>query len=886
MVFSIVIPLYNNLSYTRKCLQSILLHTPNDPGFEIVVINNGSSDGTTEYLNAFASDHPKGILRIISNAKNLGFARACNQGAKQAEGSFLVFLNNDTVVHEGWSGALLDELSSHPKTGIVGARLLNIDGTIQHAGVAIGGNRIPYHIHRNLEKGHPLVSERRRFRIVTGACMAVRCGQFLEVGSFDEAYINGHEDVDLCLRYDAAGWHIVYRPDCIVTHFEESSEGRLDYCQENTKRTFLKWGRTLRQDDFNYQFPEAARKKVAQPLAFALKICAPDLKCYDWGDLFFAQSLSKAFCKRGHHCRIDYMNEWGNRDTDIDIVIHIAGLSRYYPKPYNFNILWIVSHPSRVTSQELASYDLVLVASKAFAPKVTAMTHTPVHILFQAADPEHFHPDPEKEKDLDLVFVGNNIGTGRLTMRRVIAEARELERRLAVWGKGWEEILPNDVWQGDFIPWQELPDIYRRAKVVLNDHHPDMLRNGFVNNRTFDVLACGTQLVTDSLSGIEEALSDVPVFTETNPLEMTLRELESRSGKKLQRISDNLIKIVHEQFSFDSRAGELLGIVDRCGFSLPNLKKRRRTAAKTIMEEPLVSVLISTYNRTHLLPVAVQSVLSQTYRNLELIVVNDGGESAEKVIKNMGDHRVQYINAPHVSKGNALNIGFAHSRGEYIAYLDDDDIWYPNHLETLMFFLLNVPGVRFAYTDALLVTDQTEQDPSDAPNTYKELVYCRQVFLPQLLESNSIPGIVAAHDRQAFEQIGGFDATLQVLVDFDFYRRLAAITDPYHITETTAEYSKRHHRGTSGQGHMTHLHKTDWPRYLANHYRIVRKKLPLDLNPGTAEVLCEVQKKIACIFLNARGEAFLASGNHARAAASFRLAAKISFREMRKYQRF
>ncbi|MCD6294871.1 MAG: glycosyltransferase [Deltaproteobacteria bacterium] len=886
MVFSIVIPLYNNLSYTEKCLQSILFHTPNKPQFEIVLIDNGSSDGTGEYLKAFADNHPHAVFQVISNAENLGFARACNQGARQAGGAFLVFLNNDTVVHDAWSNALLDELSFQPETGIVGARLLNADGTIQHAGVAIGGNRIPYHVHRGIEKDHSLVSERRRFRIVTGACMAVRREQFLHLGGFDEAFINGHEDVDLCLRYDAAGWHVVYRPDCVVTHFEESSEGRLDYCQANTKRTFLKWGRTLCQDDFNYQFPESERQEATQPLAFALKICAPDLKRYDWGDLFFAQGLAKALCKRGHRCRIDYMNEWGNRDTDIDVVVHIAGLSRYYPKSYNFNILWLVSHPSRITSQELASYDLVLVASKKFLPKVKAMTHTPVHVFLQASDVEHFYPDPEKEKDLDLVFVGNNIGTGRLKMRRVVAEALKLGRRLAVWGKGWKGILPDDVWQGEFIPWQKLPDTYRKAKIVLNDHHPDMLCNGFVNNRTFDVLACGAQLMTDSLSGLEEELGYVPVFSDTKPLKPVLSELEFRNAKERQDISDKFRQIVCDRFSFDVRAGELLEIAKQNGFSLPNLKKACSAAKGTVTDGPLVSVLMSTYNRRHLLPIAVRSVLSQTYRNLELIVVNDGGESAEESIESIGDNRIRYINAPHVSKGHALNTGFAHSRGEYIAYLDDDDIWYPKHLEALMFFLRNVPDVRFAYTDALLVTNQIGQNYSDTPNTFKELVYCRQVFLPQLLESNSIPGIVAAHDRHAFEEIGGFDPKLQVLVDFDFFRRLAAITDPYHIAQTTAEYSKRHHRGTSGQGHMTNLHKTDRPRYLANHYRIVRKKLPLNQNPDTAEVLHEVQKKIGCMFLNARGEKFLAEENHIRAAASFRLAAKISFKEMRKCQRF
>jgi GT2 family glycosyltransferase len=886
MVSSIVIPLYNKLPYTEQCLSSIMRHTPDEPPFEIIVIDNGSADGTGDYLKAFAAAHSPSMLRIISNSENLGFARACNQGARLAHGAFLIFLNNDTLVHQGWSSALIHELSTRPETGVVGARLTYPDGTIQHAGVAIGGNRVPYHIHRGLGKDHPLVSVRRRFRIVTGACMAVRREEFLELGGFDEAYINGHEDVDLCLRYDARGRHVVYRPDCVVTHFEESSEGRLAYCQANTHRTFFKWGRTLRQDDFNFQFPETERQQPDTPLAFSLKICAPDRRCCDWGDLFFAQGLAKALCKRGHSCRIDYMNEWGSRDTDIDIVVHIAGLSRYYPKPYNYNILWIVSHPSRVTPQELASYDLILVASLKFTPKVKAMTHTPVHTFLQASDVEHFSPFPEKEKDLDVVFVGNNIGTGRLKMRRVVAEALRLGRPLAVWGKGWKGLLPDDVWQGEFLPWGELPDTYRRAKVLLNDHHPDMLCNGFVNNRTFDVLACGAQLVTDSLSGLEQELGCVPVFSETKPIKQIFRALEVIRTEERQRISNNLRRIVYERFSFDSRAGELLALADHYGFSSRKLKKQRATAARTATEGPLVSVLMSTYNRKDLLPAAVRSVLDQTYRSLELIVVNDGGDSAKTIVESMGDNRVLYVDAPHVSKGHALNTAFSHSRGEFIAYLDDDDIWYANHLETIVFFLRNVPSVRFAYTDALRVTDQSEQDLSVASNIYKELIYSRQVFLPQLLESNSIPGIVAAHDRHAFEEIGGFDPKLQVLVDFDFFRRLAAITDPYHIAETTAEYSKRRHSGTIGQGHMTNLHKTDRPRYLANHCRIVRKKLPLDQKPDAAEVLGEVRKKIACMFLNARGENFFAAGKHYRAAASFRLAAKMAFKEMRKYQRF
>src|SRR5262249_39071833 len=139
-------------------------------------------------------------IRVISNAENAGFARACNQGAAIAQAPYLVFLNNDTIPLRGWLEALVDEVERRPEVAIVGSKLLYADGTLQHAGVSFP--RVvygPYHVYRGLPGTLPAACRRRELRAVTAACMLVRHTVFATRGGFDEGYRNGFEDVDLCL---------------------------------------------------------------------------------------------------------------------------------------------------------------------------------------------------------------------------------------------------------------------------------------------------------------------------------------------------------------------------------------------------------------------------------------------------------------------------------------------------------------------------------------------------------------------------------------------------------------------------------------------------------------------------------------------------------------
>ncbi len=232
---SIVIPCLNKAHLTRACLAHISEVTT--PGqYEVVLVDNGSSDATREL-----SGSPDGNLQVIHNPVNLGFARACNQGAAAARGRHLVFLNNDVLVQPGWLDALLGAFEEEPKAGIVGAKLLYPDGRIQHAGLlALQGlvlDGLPairadgpglFFRHRFL--GQPasldVACQRAALQAVTGAAVAVRREAFDAAGGFDEGYWNGFEDVDLCFMVRALGWLVIYEPRALAIHLESQSDSR------------------------------------------------------------------------------------------------------------------------------------------------------------------------------------------------------------------------------------------------------------------------------------------------------------------------------------------------------------------------------------------------------------------------------------------------------------------------------------------------------------------------------------------------------------------------------------------------------------------------------------------------------------------------------------
>ena len=249
---SIVIPLYNRADLTRQCLTA-LAEVTDGVSAEIILVDNASSDETPQLLAELGSG-----VRVIRNETNLGFAKACNQGAAVARGRYLVFLNNDTVPLRGWLQALVAVADSRPEVSVVGSKLLYPDGTLQHAGVIFDHQSRPYHFYSHLPGDFVPANRPRELQVVTGACMLVRADAFRAASGFDEGFLNSFEDVDLCLRIRERGGRVVYEPKSVLFHLESQTAGRHANDPANGRRLARRWKhvslpdqtRTLLEDGF------------------------------------------------------------------------------------------------------------------------------------------------------------------------------------------------------------------------------------------------------------------------------------------------------------------------------------------------------------------------------------------------------------------------------------------------------------------------------------------------------------------------------------------------------------------------------------------------------------------------------------------------------------
>jgi glycosyltransferase involved in cell wall biosynthesis len=203
---------------------------------------------------------------------------------------------------------------------------------------------------------------------------------------------------------------------------------------------------------------------------------------------------------------------------------------------------------------------------------------------------------------------------------------------------------------------------------------------------------------------------------------------------------------------------------------------------------PLVSVLIPTYNRRRFLPVALSSVVRQDYDNLEIFVIRDGGEEVSDVVNSFDDSRIIFINNRE-NRGVALarNEALRNATGKYICYLDDDDLYYPHHVSTLVNALENQTDCEVAYSD--LYQTYCRIGPDGKREALSKVVEVSRDFDRfVMLFYNHVLQVSLMHRRDLVEKIGLYNENLNVLLDWDLTRRLVFFSDFYHIHEITGEF--------------------------------------------------------------------------------------------------
>lgn len=291
-------------------------------------------------------------------------------------------------------------------------------------------------------------------------------------------------------------------------------------------------------------------------MTWSVVVSAPRPPAGDqWGDTIFARDLVAALERAGQRASVVFRGgaQSAARESD-DVVLVLRGLTRVVPRRGRATwLLWVISHPELVETDEPGEYDAAFAASAHWSR--AGEFGVPVIPLLQATAPERFHPGAAPaDSGPALLFVGSTRGEYRPAVRAAVEAGLDV----SVHGVGWEQFLPPERIAGEFVAPVDLPAAYASAGIVLNDHWPDMAREGFLSNRLFDATATATRVLSDPAEGMSDVFGDVvrTAATESELVRLLSGNRDVEFASSEERLA--LAERISREHSFDARASELI----------------------------------------------------------------------------------------------------------------------------------------------------------------------------------------------------------------------------------------------------------------------------------------------------------------------------------------
>jgi len=541
---SIIMPTWNRGYVIGEAIASVLDQTYSN--WELLVCDDASSDNTQEVIESFNDQRIS-----YSKLKKTNGAVARNHGLRAAAGDIYAFLDSDNI----WSPNYLEEIvkaHSNADTAIVYTAFLDTQ---------VSNDKFISVDKKYKEFSYLDIAHRNYIDLNT---VSLKPFVYLELGGFDPD-LPRQQDWDLLVRYTAH-----YKPlgidKPLVLYRRNADWGQVTTTKKHidTRKVILNKNKELAEKYKVGKLPkdiaiENLSKKIGKkPSTIAIKISAPNEEvAFEWGDYHFAHQLGKALYKFGWEYAVHCQDVWYTEEFDVNIVLR--GRHRFNPDKTDarINYLWIISHPDRLVSEEIADYNHVFVASETFVHKVRKASKTPATVLHQATDPEIFKPNDNVEEKLNLpepiIFIGNS----RNEYRTMVKWCLEENISLALWGSRWEQFVNPEIIRGQYIPNNEVAQYYSSCDILLNDHWETMRKNGFISNRIFDASAAGAFIITDGVTGLDNVFKGA-VISVNNRSEFSLAvEKFIKDPVYRKKASDAARKIVVNNHTFLIRAEEI-----------------------------------------------------------------------------------------------------------------------------------------------------------------------------------------------------------------------------------------------------------------------------------------------------------------------------------------
>lgn len=547
-----------------------LVSSTDYPDVEVVVVDNASPRGEVQQ-----AVEDSGLPRIASIRLETaaGFARANNQGADLATGDVLVFLNDDVrALEPGWLRELV-RTGCEPGAGVVGATLVTAgpDGpTIEQRGIALGFDSDGYPAPQRREAGVEPLSGGFGVDLpavaVSAACLLIPRSTFRRLGGFDDGYQYGFEDLDLCLRATLGGDGVIVSGRSMVMHAGSSTQQaagrefrRINH-EVNRRRLAQLWGPTLRRTRMTGLLSGDPSWGSGPRLAIVRTSNDPGA---GWGDYYTALELGQAAEAIGWS--VSYMAE---RDppaaplpADLDVAVILT--ERWDPQLFPASTLvcaWVRNWTDRwLDAPWFDRYDVLLASSSHSRELLSGPTGREVELFPLATNPRRFAPgDIDARPDLDWVFTGNRWGRQRAIEQALDGHHRD---RAAIYGRGWDALKPLRRLVRGPLDYDQLPGVYARAKVVLDDAAESTFPYQSVNARVFDALAAGTPVLSSCAEGVRELFGqDFPTWSSAAELDAQLGRLLSKPELRAQLVARYRPEVLREH-TYEHRMRTLRRIV-------------------------------------------------------------------------------------------------------------------------------------------------------------------------------------------------------------------------------------------------------------------------------------------------------------------------------------
>lgn len=517
---SVIVVNYNRANSLRICLAALARQ---DLPYQLIVSDDGSDDDSLAVAKA------AGAITIWSPHNQRRTAAARWRGAQIATGELFVFLDSDIVLNPHGLKAYWDAYQRNPDRAL-GGYFKYLPGMalppdpdwemlwneayprvdVDQGQIVVGQDpreamgQMYYFKDADALWGVP-------FSLISGN-MAIPEPIYWESKGWDHEMVGRGQDGEFSLRIADAGYCFSYLMDAKAVHLAhpvkpETGPRPHDYIKAKWPQ-YYPGGTFLWPSVGEYQRTRLQEIRMKPKRQFRIRIASPsetggaETTQQLWGDYWVKHELETEFRKMGHIILSGHPNE-----DAPDVLIHLSGggIDYIYKKPIEeiapgaHKIIWVYSHPEAVTPTSLKGYDSIFCCSGPFAQKMRAMGYN-VTTLLGATNKRPV----QTAIRYDIGFVGGTRGPGGRPIISDLQKSGATNRRIAIYGPGWAKYIPEAWYGGRYMPYPEIENFYAACKIVLQDHRPEMAKEGFVSVKLFDILASGSLPVCPKQDAVGE----------------------------------------------------------------------------------------------------------------------------------------------------------------------------------------------------------------------------------------------------------------------------------------------------------------------------------------------------------------------------------------------